>query len=100
MIELLYGPDAPPMIEQLGLDAAEMGREDLNAIVLAQIALNAISEVVADGGDMEEARRRRQAITERLAARFLPGDVVHGQAHYDAAGTFLEGDGDGPGKAS
>ena len=80
-IVVRYGPDAPPIAEQLGYDPSE------EACETAQMVLDGITQAFADGNmTPQSVRKLRQEVTESLIRRLDPETVISGRSHYDKHG--------------
>ena len=73
-LQVRYGPDAPPLAEQLGLDPEH------SYCRTAQMLLDGVTESLAqDRTTSHKARERRQLITERLVRYYRQGRLLEGR---------------------
>ena len=82
IVTVSFGPDVPPISEQLDLAPEDCETE--------QLALNAIAELVAnDDMPIERAAVLREEIVESLTKRFRPDLNVIGRDHRNRQGDLV-----------
>ena len=89
-LEIHYGPGAPPLAQQLGIETAGQDQDSIDFLETAQMFLDGMTRSLAAGNaTVESAMRMRQQTTEVVVRRFFPETEIVGQEHRDSSGRFL-----------